>query len=332
MTPVALDVVDRKILHALCIAPRASWGRIGAAIGVSDQTVARRYRALTRQAGIRVTGLIDPARAGWGRWLLRLWCTPDAAGLVAEALARRTDTSWVRVASGGTEVHCSIQTASDADPNPLLLDRLAGSRRVVSLAAYSLLHMFAGGVPAWPPVLEALDPDEEAGLRDEPGPPAPAAGAEIGASPLELSPADEAMLAVLRRNGRAGYAELAAAAGWHESTARRRLEALTAAGLLYFDLDVDERAFGLRFQAVVWLAVVPSRLAAVGEALAADRNVPFAAATSGPTNLLASVLCADSEALYRFLSERIGPLEGLVRVETAPIMRVLKRTGLVTAS
>lgn len=35
---------------------------------------------------------------------------------------------------------------------------------------------------------------------------------------------------------------------------------------------------------------------------------------------------------YRFLSERIGPLEGLVRVETAPVVRVLKRTGLVTAS
>ncbi|HLI00433.1 MAG TPA: AsnC family transcriptional regulator [Acidimicrobiales bacterium] len=331
MASVVFDLVDRKILHALCIAPRAPWGRIGAAIGVSDQTVARRYRVLTERAGVRVTGLIDPARAGWGRWLLRLWCTPDAAELVAEALARRSDTSWVRVASGGTEVHCSIQTASDADPNSLLLDRLAGSRRVVSLAAYSLLHTFAGAGPGWPAVVNALDADEQARLADGSGPPVSADAVELGGSPLELSPADQAMLSVLGRNGRAGYAELGAAAGWHESTARRRIEALTSAGLLYFDVDVDERAFGVRYHAVVWLAVVPSRLAAVGEAIAADGNVPFVAATSGPTNLLASVLCADSEALYRFLSERIGPLEGLVRVETAPIMRVLKRTGLVTA-
>lgn len=326
-----MDVVDRKILHALCIAPRASWGRIGAAIGISDQTVARRYRVLAERAGARVTGLIDPSRAGWGRWLLRLWCTPDAAGLVAEALARRPDTSWVRVASGGTEVHCSIQTASDADPNPLLLDRLAGSRRVVSLTAYSLLHTFVGGVPGWPGVLDALDADEQARLRDEPAPEARAEAVEVGGSPLELSPADQAILAVLGRNGRASYAELAAAAGWHESTARRRIEALTAAGLLYFDVDVDERAFGVRYHAVVWAEVAPPRLAAVGAAIAAEGNVPFAAATSGPTNLLASVLCTDSEALYRFLSERIGPLDGLNRVETAPIMRVLKRTGLVAA-
>ena len=67
-----LDTVDRQLLHALTMAPRASFRLLAAVLGVSDQTVARRYRRLADTAGLRVFGLIDGPRAGWVDWLVRL--------------------------------------------------------------------------------------------------------------------------------------------------------------------------------------------------------------------------------------------------------------------
>jgi len=39
------------------------------------------------------------------------------------------------------------------------------------------------------------------------------------------------------------------------------------------------------------------------------------------------VLASSPEALYRFLSDNVGSHSGIVRFETAPIMKTLKRHG-----
>jgi hypothetical protein len=44
---------------------------------------------------------------------------------------------------------------------------------------------------------------------------------------------------------------------------------------------------------------------------------------------MAGVVCRDDQALYRYLTERIGPLEGVERLETAPVIRTAKRAGTV---
>lgn len=74
-------------------------------------------------------------------------------------------------------------------------------------------------------------------------------------------------------------------------------------------------------------AVAPSHLATIGEALAGHSEVPFAAAMTGPSNVCASIVCPDAEALYTYLTTRLGRLEGLTSVETTPMIRVIKREG-----
>ena len=96
--------VDRQIIHMLTIEPRASFRAIAEVTGISDQTAARRYRRLSEAAGLRVLGVLDGTKLGWVDWFLRLQTTPGSADSIAEALARRPDTSWVRLASGGTEI------------------------------------------------------------------------------------------------------------------------------------------------------------------------------------------------------------------------------------
>ena len=52
-------------------------------------------------------------------------------------------------------------------------------------------------------------------------------------------------------------------------------------------------------------------------------------ATTGTSNLIASVLCRDDDALYRYLTERIASLDGVTALEVAPIIRTVKRAATV---
>ena len=42
---------------------------------------------------------------------------------------------------------------------------------------------------------------------------------------------------------------------------------------------------------------------------------------------MAAVACRDDQALYHYLTERVGALDGIGHVETAPVIRTVKRAG-----
>jgi len=304
----------------LTIEPRASFRAIAEVTGISDQTAARRYRKLSDAAGLRVLGVLDGTKLGWVDWFLRLQTTPGSADSIAEALARRPDTSWVRLASGGTEIACTLEERTPEQRDALLLRGLPGSRRVAQISAHSILHEFTPG--PWLEITRALSPAQLEML----GPPAVPVQAHAETT---LLPDDEPLLAELARDGRASHAALAAAIHWHESTVRRRMDELRRAGLLHFEIDLDNRAFGMNVQAMLWLTVEPGRLDQTGRALASHREIPFAAATTGPTNLLASAVFRDTRHLYEYLTGELAALPGVSSVQTAPIIRTLKRTGSV---
>ncbi|MFC8719232.1 Lrp/AsnC family transcriptional regulator [Kitasatospora sp. NPDC057198] len=316
------DLIDRQLVHALQLAPRAAFSRLAAVLGVSDQTVARRYGRLRGAGAVRVLGLSDPERLGEVRWQLRVRCTPDSAGAVAAALARREDTVWVSLNSGGTEIACSTRTPPDRSDHSLLLQHLPRTPSVLGVAAHCVLHTFFGGAQNLAVKSGALTAEQVAALTAA-GPRA----AEPGCAVPELDAADRRLLAALAVDGRTPPAELAAACGKSESTVRRRLEELAASGVLYFDLDVDWRIFGLRTHTWLWLNVVPAELASAGAALAEHPEVAYACATTGPSNLHAVVITRGVQELYGYLTTRVAALRGVQHVETAPTIRIVKGPG-----
>lgn len=315
---VTLDAVDRSVLHALSLDGRASFARIGEVLGVSDRTVARRFARMRESGLVRLVGAVDAGRLGGDQWIIRVHCQPGSASEVAVALARREDTRWVHLLSGGTEISASIQSWSTEERDELILQRLQRTAPVVSVTAHNVLHIFGGG-PHGLGGVSPLTPEQTAALR-----PGYEGGGTAGTA--VLTDADRPLLQALARDGRAPYPELAAATGWSESTVARRIGTLRASGLLYFDLDVDSTALGYRTDARLWATVSPSHLAETGNAIAAHPEVAFCAATTGPTNLLVTAVCRDGKDLYRYLTERIGALP-LREVETAPVIRTVKRAG-----
>jgi DNA-binding Lrp family transcriptional regulator len=314
-----LDAVDRQIIHILTIEPRASFRTIAEVTQISDQTAARRYRKLSESADLRVLGVVNGPRAGWVDWFVRLQTTPGGADAIAEALARRPDTKWVNLASGGTEIICTVQASTPEQRDALFLRGLPGSRRVVQLSAHSILHNFTPG--AWQGVRQALSAGQIAQLTRTADPMPP--------EETSLQPEDGPLLAELGRDGRASHAALATAIHWHESTVRRRISELRRSGLLHFEVDLDSRTMGVNLHATLWLTVEPSQLDAAGRALAEHPEVPFAAATTGPTNVVVTAMFRDTQHLYEYLTGPLAALPGVTSVETAPIIRTLKRTGPV---
>ncbi|MFD5463881.1 Lrp/AsnC family transcriptional regulator [Kitasatospora sp. NPDC127059] len=313
------DELDRRLVHALQIDGRAPFSTIAAALGVSDRTIARRYAALRATGALRVLGGVDPTALGAVLWLLRVRCAPNASIAVAEALARRPDTSWVSLSSGGTEITCSVRTETDADSEALLLSRLPRTPRVEGVSAHSVLHSFYGGPDNLIAKLGPLDATAVEALRPPPLTHRP--------GPVRLDDGDRRLLAALAADGRAGFEQLATVTGWSPTTVRRRMTELREHGVLYLDLDCDPRLLGIGSRTLLWLSVAPPHLAEAGETLAGHPEVAFACATTGPTNLYASVLCADQRALYRYLTTRVAALPAVTHVETAPVIRTLKQAA-----
>jgi len=160
----------------------------------------------------------------------------------------------------------------------------------VQISAHSILHNFTPG--AWQGIRQALSAEQlevlgvlspggttppetppiTGGLPAPPYPPGPPSGGGLSrqtpSAAAVLLPEDEPLLAELGRDGRTSHAALATALHWHESTVRRRIEELRRSGLLHFEVDVDSRCLGMNVSALLWLKVEPSRLDAVGQALA----------------------------------------------------------------
>ncbi|MCP2164363.1 DNA-binding transcriptional regulator, Lrp family [Goodfellowiella coeruleoviolacea] len=328
MAPAVLDGLDRGLVHALQVDGRAPFSRIAAVLGVSEQTVARRYRRLRSAGVLRVVGAVNAARLGHASWTVRLRCTPDAAEPIAAALARRPDTFWVHVLSGGTEISCNVLARTAADRDALLLAKLPRTSRILGMTAHSILHGFA--LPDdWSGLAWLTDAQVAQLRRGRPAAPDHRGERADPGERVVLERGDHALLAALARDGRAGHAELAAGTGWSESTVRRRVDHLRRAGVLTYQLDIPPAALGFHAEARLWMSVRPAGLVGVANTLAGHAEVSFVAVTTGPTNLVATVVCRDSHGLYRYLTERVAALEAVRDVETAPVIRTVKRAGAV---
>ncbi|WNI20577.1 AsnC family transcriptional regulator [Streptomyces sp. ITFR-16] len=311
MDSVTLDALDLRLLHALQVDGRAAFSRIADVLDVSDRTVARRFSRFRARGIARVAGVTDSHRIGHAEWLVRLRVLPSGSAPLARALARRPDTAWVAVVSSGTEVVCVFRVPGEG---PAPLEALGRAPQITHVDAHRLLRPVMDR--RWIGRTLALTDDQVTALRPDP--------VEDGA-PVELTDLDRRLLPALAADGRAAYPDLARRIGWSESAVRRRLTELRRSGVLQLDVEVDSGLFGYFVSCVLWLTVTPARLGGVARALADDPEAAFVGTTTGPHNLVAVAVCRDARALHTYVTERIGSLDGVDRLESGPVSSYLKR-------
>ncbi|MBC3841381.1 AsnC family transcriptional regulator [Streptacidiphilus sp. 4-A2] len=311
-----LDEKDRRIAAVLLAAPRASWRDVGRCLGLSERTVVRRAAPLYADGTLRATAVRNPAHFPQLIPIaLRIRCRPNRIRQVAQALARRTDTVWVDILSGGDEISTVFFLDGPEARNSLLLRDLPATDAVHSWTSHTLLRVFPTAF-RWTAGL--LSPQEAAQLDPAPPTTAPAS--------LDL---DTPLIAALTEDGRTSYTDLARRAGTTALTARRRLDALVRGQVLRLATEVDFALLGAHAEALLWISVRPGALQETAQALSAHPQVRFTAAATGPANLLVALAAADLDALYTFLTGTVGALGGITAIDTTPLLATVKRTGLI---
>jgi DNA-binding Lrp family transcriptional regulator len=140
-----LDQLDRRIIAALQVNPRATWRQIAAAVGSTESTVKRRAERLietgairitaftdnsapgfpvlvqftcgfSTRAGVRVVTIVDPHLLGYDAQLL-LWLRVDLAQReqVATALAARREVRYLSATSGYSDLVCEVILRSQSE-------------------------------------------------------------------------------------------------------------------------------------------------------------------------------------------------------------------------
>ena len=313
-----LDAMDHQILRALQCSARAPFARIADVLGVSEQTVSRRYGALRRGGVVRVLGRVPPTAYRRSEWIARIRCRPDRTVALADNLVRRPEVSFAHLASAGTEIICHVSAADDA----VLLRELPKAQAVLTLDVDLLLHRFGSPFASqWTGYGHGLTADQIRALSD-------AGAAPVGPA-VEPTEQDVPLLAALAEDGRADYARLVAVTGWSKGKLMRRMQLLESAGSLFYDVDVLPEKLGYPLHATLWLRLAPHALELVGEQLIEHEQIAFAGATSGAHNIMAVAVCRDSAHLYRYLTSKIAQITAIDGYEVSVRVRRLKQAGSV---
>jgi DNA-binding Lrp family transcriptional regulator len=317
-----MDSMDRKITQCLVYDGRATFRRIADVLGISEQTVARRYRALCDSGALRVQVRANEHALGLRRWFVRIQCRPNAAAPLAEALAVRDDVGWVNITSGGSEVVCVAFSSRDGVAGSVL-DRLPRTSQVLGFTAFAVLHTHIGDATKWTAFDEPLAREQFAALTvDKFAPPS-----KTVRPTSSLVPEDDRLLRELADDGRATIATLARVTGRSQAAVSARLDELLLSGAVYVGVDIAPATFGFDVTAYLWLTVVPGKLHSVGKKLSLLPETTYTAAVSGPANLMVTVACQDLADLYTLVTEKIGALSAIRQVEVVPVLRRFKQGG-----
>ncbi|MGW2897299.1 Lrp/AsnC family transcriptional regulator [Streptomyces sp. NPDC001212] len=132
---------------------------------------------------------------------------------------------------------------------------------------------------------------------------------------IELDSLDRAIIAELEQDGRRAFREIARSLDVSEGTVRSRFRRLEDGGILKITAFADPGRFSTARLALLFLKVAPEHHDHVVTELTACAEVSYVSTTLGRADVFAQVLTADDTELWRFLQERVRPLDGVIETE-----------------
>ncbi|OCX19898.1 hypothetical protein QV13_09850 [Mesorhizobium hungaricum] len=142
---------------------------------------------------------------------------------------------------------------------------------------------------------------------------------------------DREIIRYLTEDGRLSAAEIAGRIGSvSERTVRNRIAALLQDKMIVIGAIPDPVALGRDVQVELIIEVEPGQVDEVAILLAEYDEIGYLAATSGASNLSASLFVKDHTALLEFIDQELGKLPGVRRVESSVVLRLYKVFGTRT--
>ncbi|WP_338702723.1 Lrp/AsnC family transcriptional regulator [Streptomyces sp. Q6] len=316
----ALDDLDQALVHALQIAPRAGWARIGAAIGVDPVTVARRWSRLTEAGAAWVGCHPAPALAESGQGCLafvEVDCANGRLSAVAHALAAERHVVAVEHVSGGRDLLLTVLAPRLSALTHWVTHRLGSLAGIVATRTHLASTVYTEG-SRWR--LRALDSAQIVRLTES----APARG---DTPVFELTDLDSALLAELSVDGRATHRALAERCGASPDTVRRRVNRLLASGMAQTRCEVARPLSEWPVSLILWGRTAPGELRAVAEQVTGAREVRLCAGVIGRHNLKVIAWVRSLDDTQRFEVRLAERLPALTVIDRAVALWPMKLNG-----
>lgn len=270
-----VDELDVALLDALHANPRASFERLGPAVGISPVTAARRWQRLADSGRAWVSSVPGPASA----LVVAVYEVRAEPGRLLEtgrALAAIPQVGSVYFTDGVFDIHALAFAADMRTLTALLLERLPQVSGVAAAQAHIGLRWHSD--VQWH--LGAIDSSQQQSVVDDTG------DSRRATRSLTFDPDDRALFLALQRDGRARYRDLARELATSEYLVKRRLGSLVRRGMMSFRTDFARAEGGWAAELVLWLCVPHRELRQVGDEIGQWPQTRICMSTIGAANLM----------------------------------------------
>ena len=269
-----LPVEDLQLVHALQIAPRASWAELGAILGRHPATLSARWTRLHDDRMAWILGHLGGYPEQHCTAFIEVVADP---ALIEEArvdLCAISEVLTVDDATSSADFRLTCLAADWLAMAREVLPRIEAARGVQRTKVSLCTKLYATGNALR---LDVLSPAQQAQIQRLAHPPV--------AQPTIIPDSFWPMLRVLMRDGRATASEIAQATGQHPSTTGRALKTALETGMVTLRCELASHYTGYPLT-VQWFAKVPAGSAdAVAAFLMEHRTLRLCASTTGAANM-----------------------------------------------
>ncbi|HEY0451271.1 Lrp/AsnC family transcriptional regulator [Actinophytocola sp.] len=318
-----VDEVDVALLDALHVNPRASFERLGSALGISAVTAARRWERLAGSGRAWVSSVPGPRLALVGA-VYEAEAKPGRTAEVGRALAEIPQVASVYLTDGGFDLHVLVFAGDMTALSALVFDRLprvagmARGRARVGLEWFSGVRWRLGAISSG---------QEQSVCSEEIGSDEASVDSVVHRRTMTFADADRALYLALQRDGRARYRDLARDLGSAEHVVRRRMASLVRKGMLSFRTDFARGEGGWPAELVLWLRVPHDGLARVGMTVGEWPETRICLSAVGAENLLVMAQVHQLAELGGLLDRLGQEFPDVVVADQRVVLRPLKSWG-----
>lgn len=316
-----LSEADLALVEALQIAPRAPWSDVARAIGTSPVTAARRWSRLVDSGAAWVTG--TPGVSVWNAQCVAyvgIRCSAGRSITVADELARDAHALSVELTAGAFDLFVTVAAADLRALSRYLLQRIDLMPGITETHTRICTRLYRDG-SAWR--LGTLPQQAASRLATAPG----SGRSPATSATLPWREEDNRILVQLGLDGRSSYGTLAEVAGVSETTARRRVAGLLAAGTVVLRAEAAAHLTGWGVPVMLSIDAPSARLAETAAAIARLRQVRLCATLAGTPAIVVAVWLRDIETIHGFETTLAKAIPEITVAERLVTLRTVKRMG-----
>jgi len=305
------DDIDRAVIAELQLDPRQSDNEIARKLGVSPNTVHRRFQLMLDQKAVSLQAIPNVYALGYDVWVV----------LAMNAYAGKVDPAALALGSLPNIQHVIITTgrfdifawAVFRGLDDLLcfvnseLGRIPQIRDIESMISLRLAKS------SWQFLTNNVKPLAAVAKRD-------------------LDPSDLALIREVEVEPRETITNLAAKLRMSRPSVRKRLESLLQDGSLRIELVANPVMFGFPTRAMMLIKTSPGEVINVANSMASHERVLHVIVCAGQYDIIAHGVFHDAWEMSQYVRNNLGNLRGVVRHETLMILGERKlRFSLVSA-